>query len=383
MDKNASLYSNDIPRRGPEEGHSHSSRPHLPNQNKSKSTSLLGEFFNYLFGTGDDMCLEPDDIFHGIGMAGYPEMQPSAKYDGFTDGILDGSTIVCPPSEPDVHVSPLIKKIGPTDLAAKPEFPDADVKGAPTVTKKDEPEVIARDKDGWPLPLKDYRKGYVHCSESQMYHHETATVGIKGHSTKAIWPGKGELGFCFYEEDGITCARIYDQRKNFISHQYFQGKPTRDEIRKILFDEATWNNPAVPSEDRPARPYKVTFRHIILSKAEFDKQYTPNVARTSTYGSSEDKALKSLAKIMSNASWGEVESGAPHSAFNLAHKEIRKNRRTYIVVEDEFPCVEVFAYWHNLDAAAGLIFAKYDSMEPVLYHINHFNSAEEMETCEF
>lgn len=363
MEKNTSLYSDAVPRRGPEEGRSASS-PSRPIH--KRNPGFLDSIFNFFFGTGQDM-LDIDGL-GGRGYPGYPEVTGSES--SFLEGIFDEKP---PITETDVHTKPVPEKtIGAATVSSN-------------VTKKDEPEVILRDVDGWPLPVKDYRKGYTHCSETGLYHHDTAVVHVKGHSTLVLWPGKGQLGFCYYDDDGITCARIYDQNKNFVSHRYFQGKPSRQDIKSVLFDGAVWEKQVqeAATNDKPSRPYKVAYRHIILPKTEFDKQYTPNGPRTSTYGYHEDKALKSISKMLTNSANGEVESGAPASAFNLAHKEIRKNRRSYIVLGDEFPCVEIYAFWHNLDPAANLILSKYDSTEPVLYQVNHFSSPDDMENCPF
>lgn len=325
-----------------------------------------------------------EDVFgcHG----GYPELNPT-----FVNPI-DPEIPLLPPHVPmietEVHTSPLANK--KTCGFSMTEKNDVAASSTTSQSAGDAPEIVLRNENGWPLPIKEYKKGYSHCQETGLYHHESGIIYIKPIGNRVIWPGKGHLGFVYYEDDGMTVARIYDVKKNYISNKYFQwgrkdgaGKPSKDDIQKVLFEGSVWREDKINEIREGRRPFRLTLRHLILPKEDFEKAYTPNEYKN-TYTRTEDKALKSLSSLLIQSDGAEAASNTPAAAFNSAYKEVKRRRQEYAKTDSAvFPCVEVYAFWHNLDVDAGLIVNHYDSMEPALYMMNDFGSAEAMKDCAF
>lgn len=257
-----------------------------------------------------------------------------------------------------------------------------------TSTSSSEPEMVVEyGADGRPLPRDKFAKGYEFCGETQKYEHNSITVYIKGHGNRVIWPGKDRLGFAFYVDEGYTVVRIYEiEKKICLSTKWFDGNISRDKIREVLFDGAEPSKDAREVAKKGGKPYKAAYRYALMSKADFDKRFKPNLYRTNNYNSyrGDDTALKSIGQMLRSADGGEVAAGHVSSAINNAMKRLRAARQEVLKASAnvvEWPCVEVYAIWTNYDMDARLIYSNYDASEPLFYMYHVFNSPEEMNDC--
>lgn len=250
-----------------------------------------------------------------------------------------------------------------------------------------DPIIVTYDVNGRPHPATSFQKGFEHCSETQKYEHNSIVVTIKGHGTRVIWPGKAGLGFIYYVEEGFTIVRIYEiKNKTFLSTKWFNGTMTKDQIRDVVFSGTVPASEAKEEAKKGGKPYKATFRHLIMGKAEFDKKFKPNSYKTIHYHSkNDDTSLKSIGEMLRSASSAETEAGNAPAALNNAHKQIRDRRNLFLKTATPadalFPAVEVYAIWHNFDFDAKLIYSSYDASEPLYYLYNVFQTAQEMDEC--
>jgi hypothetical protein len=258
-----------------------------------------------------------------------------------------------------------------------------------TTTSPNVTDIVLYDEDGRPLPVTSYTKGYEYCSETGKYEHSSIVVNIKSIGARVIWPGKDGKGFVYYTDEGFTVVRIMEMKnKVWLSTKYFNGTMTKNQIRQLIFETSSDAKVARDEAQKGGKPYRATFRHTIMAKADFDKQFKPNILRYQTYVvKADDTALKSIGEILRTAPSSEVDAGHAATAINNAMKAIRASRNNYLKAltaeteKDAFPVVEVYAIWQNFDFDAKLIYSAYDASEPLFYQYNTFRSPQELSEC--
>lgn len=221
---------------------------------------------------------------------------------------------------------------------------------------------------------KGLRLDYIYCSETKAYEHKSTLVKIKN-TPKKLRHGSGRIGFVLFEHSGFTAVRFYDLKAGKeLNTVLLNGDLKHDEVKKLLFDEVETLKAA---KRRSVKPFKGIFRHIFLSKEDFDKKFERNSFTRKKYSAYKDKALISIGDIIKESDGGELVSAHPSGIFRRAANVIHRYRSEY---DGEFPCVQVFALWLNYNAETRLVnTGEYDASEPMHYSYCVFETREEME----
>lgn len=222
-----------------------------------------------------------------------------------------------------------------------------------------------------------YTTGTEWCDEVKRYLPGYRVVKIKGIGSRMLRPGPKKLAYILYPYRGFTACRIYKRKdKVYLSSKLFNGTISPAEAREAMFDGVKTLKQATSTIHRP---FRATFRHIFLSKEEFDKKFEENVFVAQSYKPSkkENKVIQSLSGILREADGGEISCGTGSAALHKCHRAINGARSRY---GGDFPCAEVFAIWFNYDPETELIHKNYDAWEPVQYAYHEFSSREEMDT---
>ena len=215
---------------------------------------------------------------------------------------------------------------------------------------------------------------YLYCAETQKYEHKSTMIKIKSMSKK-LRHGKGRIGFVIFEHSEYTAVRFYDLKAGIeLNTILLNGKVKHEDVKKLLFDKAVTLKEA---KRKTVKPFKGVFRHIILSKKDFNDKFERNSFNRKKFSAFKDKALISIGDIIKKADGGELVSAHPCGILRRAANVVHKFRSEY---DGEFPCVQVYAIWMNYNPETRLINeGEYDVSEPMHYSYCIFETREEME----
>lgn len=245
-------------------------------------------------------------------------------------------------------------------------------------TKKNGPPTDFTPTKGKYKPSSSWIHNTDWCEETKDYRNKDVVIKLKGVGSRLLRPGRGRLRFCIYPYRGMTAVRLYDKKtKTHLSTRLFNGEISFGEAKKIIFDGARTLHQV--RKNGMNKPFKTIYRHIILSKDDFDKKFNPNTYESSSYKphKKENKVLRSLSNIINESDGDEFCYGSPAAALNKCHKIFKSRRTDY---NGEYPCVEVSAVWLNFDPETNILHEEYDAWEPIHYSYHLFHNREEMET---
>lgn len=219
---------------------------------------------------------------------------------------------------------------------------------------------------------------YIYCQQTQGWEKKDKVIRVNGAGLRFLFHGRGRFGFITYEDGGFTIAKVFTYlKREYCSSYYFNGKPSPDEIRKVLFDSSRHISTIMKRGIR--NPYKASCRHAFVPVKDWDKAYNENTIHAKSR--IEDKALKSMGNCISFAKdCFEFSSAFPNIAMTRIHREIAKRRKAFIKqIAIDFPIVEIYAIWVNYDPETMYVIGDtYDACEPLIYTFNKFESISEI-----
>ena len=223
---------------------------------------------------------------------------------------------------------------------------------------------------------KSWTTGTEYCQDTKTYLSKDKLVKVNSSQWYLLRDGPGDIKYTVTVlDESSTVIRLFDKKKKRLSTHRFREIMTSDQAKDWMLDCRF-----IRRKDIGKRPYRSIYRHIFLSKEEWDEKYKPNDNIRKKYASRRtDKALNSLYDIIEEADGDEYKSGIYSASINMAYLALNAKRKSYT---GDYPVVEVFAIWSNYDTETGLVLpAGYDESDPLYYAFNTFNSKEEIEQC--